>query len=135
MLTYSFEDREHTSLYEYLYKKIKTILKDVEECEEKAYILNEIEKLRKNKITHDEFLRGREQLKSSIILGQESTASQMLVYGKHLLFTGEIFNFDDRVSLIDSFTLDDVSLVIENYFKQKDMAVGAVGKLNKAFEI
>lgn len=98
-------------------------------------VFNEIEKLRKDKITHDEFLRGREQLKSSIILGQESTASQMLVYGKHLLFTGEIFNFDDRVSLIDSFTLDDVSSVIENYFKQKDMAVGAVGKLNKAFEI
>lgn len=104
---------------------------------EKAFdaVSAEIEKMRKDKITAEELVRGREQLKSSIILGQESTTSQMLVYGKHLLFTGEIFNFDDRVSGIVTLTLDDIATAIDMNFNKKLMAVGAVGKLKKAIEL
>ena len=91
--------------------------------------------MRKNKIKKDEFLRGREQLKSSLVLGQESTASQMLIYGKHMLYTGNIFDFDARVAAIEGLTLDDISEVIDLSFDETRMAVGAVGKLDRPFKL
>lgn len=95
----------------------------------------EISRLKKDKISEEEFLRGKEQLKSSIILGQESTASQMLVYGKHLLFTGETFDFDARVNAIDALTKDDIARAIEASFDERKMAVATVGKKDKAFQV
>ena len=98
-----------------------------------AAVRGEISRLCKDGITEEELVRGREQLRSSLILGQESTASQMLVYGKHLLFTDEIFDFDARVSAIDTLTRDDVARAIDVSFREEKMAAGAVGKLDKPF--
>lgn len=102
---------------------------------EKAFaaVRGEISRLCKDGITEEELVRGREQLRSSLILGQESTASQMLVYGKHLLFTDEIFDFDARISAIDTLTRDDVARAIDVSFREEKMAAGAVGKLDKPF--
>ena len=102
---------------------------------EKAFaaVRGEISRLCKDGITEEELVRGREQLRSSLILGQESTASQMLVYGKHLLFTDEIFDFDARVSAIDALSRDDVARAVDVSFREEKMAAGAVGKLDKPF--
>ena len=102
---------------------------------EKAFaaVRGEISRLCKDGITEEELVRGSEQLRSSLILGQESTASQMLVYGKHLLFTDEIFDFDARISAIDTLTRDDVARAIDVSFREEKMAAGAVGKLDKPF--
>ena len=102
---------------------------------EKAFaaVRGEISRLCKGGITEEELVRGREQLRSSLILGQESTASQMLVYGKHLLFTDEIFDFDARVSAIDALSRDDVARAVDVSFREEKMAAGAVGKVDKPF--
>lgn len=102
---------------------------------QKAYdaVQEEIDLLCKNHISNEEFTRGKEQLKSSIILGQESTASQMLVYGKHMLFTGEVFDFDRRIAGIDSLCTEDIEQVISVSFDREKMAVGAVGKMDRPF--
>ena len=54
--------------------------------------------LRKKNISEEEFLRGKEQLISSQIFAQESTSSQMLLFGKELLYRGRVYNFEDRVN-------------------------------------
>lgn len=58
--------------------------------------------LRKKNISEEEFLRGKEQLISSQIFAQESTSSQMLLFGKELLYRGRVYNFEDRVNKISS---------------------------------
>ncbi len=78
-------------------------------------------------ITDEEFARGKEQLKSSVVLGQENTASQMVAYGKHLLFTGEILDLEGRIKAIGSMKKEDCEEVLALHFKQKP-AAAAVGK-------
>lgn len=102
---------------------------------EKAFaaVRGEISRLCKDGITEEELVRGREQLRSSLILGQESTASQMLVYGKHLLFTDEIFDFDALRFRHRYAHSGRRRRAIDVSFREEKMAAGAVGKLDKPF--
>ena len=92
-------------------------------------IMQTIEEFCKNKFTKDEFLRGKEQLKSSVILSQENTASQMIAYGKYLLFNDKILDLDQRVKDIDSMTMEDCVNALSLNFDMSKMAASAVGKL------
>ena len=58
-------------------------------AEEAAQAVKEvIETFKREGVSEEEFLRGREQLKSGNIFSQENTSSQMLLYGKQMLYTG-----------------------------------------------
>ncbi len=87
--------------------------------------------LRKKNISEEEFLRGKEQLISSQIFAQESTSSQMLLFGKELLYRGRVYNFEDRVNTISSVTLKDVLNAIDVNFNDKFKAVSLVGAVDK----
>lgn len=91
-------------------------------------IFNEIKAYAKNGITEQEFARGKEQMKSAFIMSQESTSSQMQIYGKQYLFLNEIFNFEKKISDINSLTLKDVNDVIAEVFNLEKVALATVGK-------
>ncbi len=86
-------------------------------------IFDEISKLKKNGLKESEFLRAKEQIKASFIFSQESNASQMLLYAKYLLYTGNVFSFEDRIAGINAVNLDGLNhfirdgLDLENYAK------------------
>lgn len=101
----------------------------------KDAIFETISDFRKNKFTADEFERGREQLKSSVIMGQENTASQMVSYGKHLLFTGEILDLEKRVGDINAMTKEDCELALSMNFDAEKMAAAAVGRIDKPLSV
>ncbi|MGN0814243.1 MAG: M16 family metallopeptidase [Candidatus Coproplasma sp.] len=90
-----------------------------------------IAKIKKKDITEYEFRRGKEQLVSSQIFAQESTSSQMLLYGKELIYSGNIYNFEERVNKINSVTLDDVFEAIEYNFDETYKATALVGRADK----
>lgn len=90
-----------------------------------------IEAIKKKDLTKEEFLRGKEQLLSSQIFAQESTSSQMLLYGKELIYSGNIYDFEDRVNKINAITLDDVYEAIEYNFKPEYKATAIIGKVDK----
>ena len=91
-------------------------------------LLGEIYKLKSGGITADEFLRAKEQTKGAFVFSQESTSSQMMLYGKYLLFTGEIFDFPNKINEINRVTMNDVNQALsENYIKT-DMAAAYVGR-------
>ena len=93
-------------------------------------IFETIEALRKDKITADEFARGKEQLKSSLILAQENTASQMLAYGKYMLYNDALLDIEKRVANIGALTLDDCAEALATNFDASKMAAAAVGKID-----
>jgi predicted Zn-dependent peptidase len=93
-----------------------------------------IRKLKTKDMTEDEFKRGKEQLMSSQIFAQESTSSQMLLYGKELIYTGKIYNFEERVNQINSITLKDVYEAIEYNFDRTYKATALVGKVAKPLQ-
>jgi predicted Zn-dependent peptidase len=87
-----------------------------------------IKQLKTKDMTESEFNRGKEQLLSSNIFAQESTSSQMLLYGKELLYSGKIYDFEERVKKIHSITLNDVYEAIEYNFDPKYKAMAVVRK-------
>ena len=91
-------------------------------------ILSEMQKLKKDGITEEEFLRTREQIKSSFVMSQESTASQMVLFGKYLLLTGKDFDFNKKLEAINSLTKNDVNELILRDIEIDNIATSIVGK-------
>lgn len=87
--------------------------------------------LKSGGITDDEFIRGREQMKSSLLFSQESTSSQMLLYGKELLLSGREYDFAGRLDCINKVTKKDVEEVVERTFSSGEYALGVVGNVKK----
>ena len=91
-------------------------------------IVKEIEGVKNGGITTEEFLRGKEQMKGAFVFGQESTSSQMLLYGKYLLLKGKVFDFERRIGEINDVTEQDVRRVIDENFDFEKVALAAVGR-------
>lgn len=94
-----------------------------------------VAELGKNGVTKEEFLRGREQMKASLLFSQESTPSQMLLYGKHMLFNDCLYDFEGKLDGINRITETDVREVLALTFDESGKAVGAVGNLDKPFAL
>lgn len=96
-----------------------------------------IEEFRKQGITDEEFLRGREQMKASTIFGMESTSSQMLIYGKEMLYLDTLYDIDARFEELQNIKKSDVeealALTFENVEGKKSVAV--VGNVDQPFSL
>ena len=101
---------------------------------QKAYdaIGKVVSDVQKNGISEEEFLRGRAQMKSSLLFAQENTSTQMLLYGKHMLFYDELFDFDYKINKINALTKTDVEKSLEKTFAKK--AVAVVGAIDKPLD-
>ena len=94
-----------------------------------------IDDIKRKNISKEEFMRGKEQLTSSSVFAQESTSSQMLLYGKELIYSGKVYDFVERVNKITAVTLDDVMHAIECNFNRDKLAVAVVGNVDKPLKI
>lgn len=94
-----------------------------------------IDDIKRKNISNEEFLRGKEQLTSSLVFAQESTSSQMLLYGKELIYSGRVYDFEKRVNEITSVTLDDIMSAIDCNFNRDKLAVSVVGNVDKPLKI
>lgn len=98
-------------------------------------IVSEVKKFKSDKITEQEYLRAKEQLKSAFVMGQESTASQMLLYAKYLLLLGKEFDFNERIKKIEKVTLKDVYGAIDRSFDIMNSATATVGSKRSALKV
>ena len=94
-------------------------------------IFETVEQFCGNALSDAEFARGKEQLKSTLILGQESTASQMILYGKRMLFNGDVLDFEGRIARIEALTKKEVSEAVMRSFGEGVRAAAIVGKVNE----
>ncbi|MDE7380220.1 MAG: insulinase family protein [Clostridia bacterium] len=94
-------------------------------------IYNCIDEIKKQTLTEEEFKRGKEQLLSSLIYAQESTSSQMLLHGKELIYSGRLYDFEERVGKLNGVTLDDVRQAIDYNFDDRYRATAIVGNVDK----
>lgn len=98
-------------------------------------VSREIRTLVKEGVTQEEFLRGREQVKSGTIFAQENTSSQMLLYGKYMLYTGKVFDFEQRMRETAALTRDDIVAAIAANFDFSRAACASVGNLSEAIAL
>lgn len=86
-------------------------------------------------VSEEEFLRGREQLKSSAIFSQENTSSQMLLYGKEMLYNDCVYDFEARMAEIAALKREDVAAAIAASFDFSRAAVASVGNLKSGLSL
>ena len=91
-----------------------------------------VSSLKKDGITKEEFLRSREQIKSSMFFSNENSSSQMILYGKAMLHRNEIFDFEKRLNKINAMTFDDTKAALEFMFLEENKAVALVGNTNES---
>ncbi|MGN0820001.1 MAG: M16 family metallopeptidase [Christensenellaceae bacterium] len=91
-------------------------------------ITNELYKLKKNGLTNEEFLCAKEQIKSNFVYMQDNSASQMILYGKKLLFDNVVFDVDKKMRKINEIELDEVNSVLLNAFDCEKISCAAVGR-------
>ena len=94
-----------------------------------------IDGIKRKDISKEEFMRGKEQLTASSVFAQESTSAQMLLYGKELIYSGKVYDFEERINVISSVTLDDVMQAIELNFNREKLAVAVVGNVDKPLKV
>jgi predicted Zn-dependent peptidase len=82
-------------------------------------------------LTEAELLRGKEQLKGSLILNLESTSSRMNRNGKHELMLGKHNSLDALLSRIDAISSEDIKQVTKTMLSTP-FAVSMVGSSDKA---
>lgn len=98
-------------------------------------VVEEIKRFRDGGITEKEFARGKEQLKSSLILGQESVVGQLQLYGRYALFHSALFDFEKRLEFINNITFEDVNNVIKDFFDIEKASSATVGPKRTALTL
>ena len=99
-----------------------------------AAVVDVIKTFIKDGVTEEEFKRGREQMRSGSIFAQENTSSQMLLYGKQLLYANEVYDFEKRMQEISALKRDDI-LRVSGQIDFSRAAVASVGNLKKAITL
>ena len=91
-------------------------------------ILEVVEMMKEKGITEDEFLRSREQMKASMFFSNESSNSQMLLYGRYMLYFNQVFDFEEKLDRINAMTHAKAQEVLSVMFDESKKAVALVGK-------
>lgn len=97
-------------------------------------VMSEIKNLKQNGISENEFRRTREQMKSSIIMAEESSSSQMNLLGKTLLVSNRVFDINDRIKRINDLILGQVNETILSKFNVDRIATAIVGQNVKVLQ-
>ncbi len=90
-------------------------------------IKDEINLLLKEGITPQELNKGKEQMKTGLVISQESTIAVMRSQGRNLLFKNELFDIDKKIQQIDALQLDEVNSVAKDIFDTDTISTSMVG--------
>lgn len=77
--------------------------------------------------TREELSRCREQLKSNLLMGFESTNARMHHLGRYELFTDHVVSSDELVAAYDAVTADQVRALANEVFRFDQASICAVG--------
>lgn len=104
---------------------------------EEAYgaITDVIHDMKKNGITEEEFLRSREQMKAGMFFSNESSNSQMLLYGKYMLYYNKIFDFEEKLNKLNSMTHKKALDALEVMFNEDEKAISLIGDREKPLSL
>lgn len=97
-----------------------------------AAIIAELQNLKINGITEKELNRAREQVKSNVIMGLESTSALANSYGKSELTLGHILTIDDIIHAYNSVNLNQIHNLAAKILDFNHISFSAVGKVDNA---
>ncbi|MDO4571854.1 MAG: pitrilysin family protein [Clostridia bacterium] len=93
-------------------------------------MLEEIANLREHGLREEEFVRCREQLKGSWILGMESSSAHMNTLGKLALLQKRVYNEQDTLRRIEAVTQEDIQAILSICLDTRHLSAAFVGRMD-----
>jgi predicted Zn-dependent peptidase len=94
-------------------------------------ILQIINELKKKGVTFEELSMTKEQIKTELILGNESAKSIMNSNGKSMINRGRIFPMEELIDGIEKVTMKNIQDFANKYFDLKAASISLVGNLKE----
>ena len=91
--------------------------------------LRELTRLKQEAVSDLELKRAKDQMKSNIVLGLESSSSRMSNLARQQMYFGRFFTVDEIVKEIDRVTPDEVQRLANELFRPELIALTLLGNL------
>ena len=98
-------------------------------------VLKELAKIKKEGITDEELKRAKEFVKSSLVLGLESTSSRMGWMSRNEFFYGRSITIDEVFAKVDKISRDDIIRLANDHFKDEYLALAMIGDFKEEQKI
>lgn len=95
-----------------------------------ALVMDQFEEMRSGRVSEDEVVRVKEQLKGTLVINLESMGNRMSRLAKLAMFHKQLTTPDEVVRCIDAVTLGDVVEVAKQILSPTRFAVSAVGPVD-----
>lgn len=93
-------------------------------------IFKTIEDLKVNGITDEELAMTKEQIKTELIMGNESAKNRMNSNGKSILFKDKIIPLEETIQKINEVTQEQIIEFANTYLKKETCSISLVGNLD-----
>lgn len=93
--------------------------------------LQELRRLKEEPVTEVELKRAKDQLKSNIVIGLESSGSRMSNLARQQMYFGRFFGVDEITEQIEAVTPDDVETLAQELFRPEAIALTLLGNLGE----
>lgn len=94
-------------------------------------IFQNINDIKKKGVTLEELSMTKEQIKTELILGNESAKSRMNSNGKSMIYRGRLIPIEELVDAVEKVTLNNVHDFANKYFDLKKASISLVGNLKE----
>jgi predicted Zn-dependent peptidase len=91
--------------------------------------LQELRRLKEETVSDMELKRAKDQLKSNMVIGLESSGSRMANLARQQMYFGRFFGVDEIMQEIEAVTTTDVQQLAQELFKPETMALTLLGNL------
>ena len=91
--------------------------------------LLELRRLKEAAVTEAELKRAKDQLKSNIVIGLESSGSRMSNLARQQMFFGRFFGVEEIVADIEAVRAEDIQRLAQELFRPEAMALTLLGNL------
>jgi predicted Zn-dependent peptidase len=91
--------------------------------------IEELRRLKENPVPEAELKRAKDQLKSNIVLGLESSSSRMANLARQEMYFGRFFSVDEIIAEVDTVASADVQALAQQLFRPEAIALTILGNL------
>ena len=91
--------------------------------------LNELRRLKEETVSDVELKRAKDQLKSNMVIGLESSGSRMANLARQQMYFGRFFGVDEIMEEIEAVTTADIQELAQELFQPELMALTLLGNL------
>jgi predicted Zn-dependent peptidase len=93
--------------------------------------MEELTRLKQQMVSESELKRAKDQLKSNIVLGLESSSSRMANLARQQMYFGRFFGVEEITREIEAVTPADIQRLANDLFRPEAMALTLLGNLGE----